>query len=141
VGDPPRWPESTRHISELRVTIELRAGRHGQAGDVDGPPPCRHRRLSRRWLLDLALIDQSYEDWSREAIALAEEPTRSAVSAHWRQHRAELDPGAAQDEQVALESARIFTASSPPRARPSRLSRRSVQGGSCCRVIWPARRC
>ena len=110
MGDPPRWPESTRHISELRVTIEYVPAGMVKRAMTTGRLHVDIVDYPGEWLLDLALIDQSYEDWSREAIALAEEPTRSAVSAHWRRHLAELDPGAAQDEQVALESARIFTA-------------------------------
>lgn len=110
MGDPPRWPESTRHISELRVTIEFVAGGMLKRAMSTGRLHVDIVDYPGEWLLDLALLDQTYEDWSREAIALAEEPTRSAVSAQWRQHLKGLDPGAAQDEQVALESARIFTA-------------------------------
>ena len=38
-ADPPQWPESTRRISQLRVTIEYSAG-HGAAARARAPGGC-----------------------------------------------------------------------------------------------------
>ena len=110
MADPPRWPESTRHISELRVTVDYVPAGLIRRTTSSGRLHIDIVDYPGEWLLDLALLDQSYEDWSREAIALASEPARGSVSTEWLQHLASLDPGAPQDEQVALEAARIFTA-------------------------------
>ncbi|MCL4768180.1 MAG: YcjX family protein [Hyphomicrobiaceae bacterium] len=110
MGEPPRWPESTRRISELRVTVEYRAEGMLKRAMAPGRLHVDVVDYPGEWLLDLALLDQSYEDWSREAISLATEPARGAASAEWLQHLAGLDPGAPQDERTALEAARVFTA-------------------------------
>jgi hypothetical protein len=109
-ADPPRWPESTRNISQLRVTIPfspagtlrraLRPGRlHLDIVDYPG-----------EWLLDLAMLDQSYAAWSREALALARAPGRERAAAAFLAFVGSLDPVAKADEQLALEGARRFTA-------------------------------
>ncbi len=109
-GDPTAWPESTRRISQLRITVEYRpvsmlaralsSGRlHIDIVDYPG-----------EWLADLGLLDRSYEDWSREAIGAAREPRRHAAAAPWLAVQAALDPAAPQDEMATIEAARAFTA-------------------------------
>ncbi|HZA02859.1 MAG TPA: YcjX family protein [Hyphomicrobiaceae bacterium] len=108
--DPPEWPESTRRLSQLRVTVEYQ-------------PTGRLRRAMGRgrlhidivdypgeWLIDLALLEQSYEDWSRQAVAQAYNPVRAKAAGPWLATLAALDPAAPQDEQKALEAAKVFTA-------------------------------
>ena len=106
---PPSWPESTRRISELRVTIEYEptgmvwrrfgTGRlHVDIVDYPG-----------EWLIDLAMMGQSYATWSQGALALARAPARATAARDWLSHLAALDPAAPQDEQVAREAARSFT--------------------------------
>lgn len=109
-ADPPEWPDSTKRISELRVSIAY-------------APESRMARLlgvSRlnldivdypgEWLLDLAMLDQDYRAWATEAVALSREPRRSAVANDWLAFLATLDPAAPENEQMALEGARLFTA-------------------------------
>ena len=62
------------------------------------------------WLLDLPLLDKSYEQWSREslgAVARASPRARSRRSGTriWRR----LSAAAREDEQAALTAARLFT--------------------------------
>src|SRR5215217_5698098 len=58
------WPESTRQISELRVVIDYQSARGAMRtltlDIVDYPG---------EWLLDLPLLDKSYEQWSVETLA------------------------------------------------------------------------
>jgi hypothetical protein len=107
--DPPQWPESTRRISQLRVTIEyvhttalrraLGPGRlHVDIVDYPG-----------EWLIDLPLLDLTFADWSRRAIADAEAPHRAAAAREWLRLAAGLDAGAPADEQIALNGAALFT--------------------------------
>jgi len=109
MDDPPRWPESTRRISELRVTVEYRPTSLIKRSMTTGRLHIDIVDYPGEWLLDLALLDQSYVEWSREAVALASAPNRLAVSEEWRSYLAKLDPAAPQDEQVALEAADVFT--------------------------------
>ncbi len=65
--DNPEWPESTRHISELRLSFKIaRKGIGALFNDVS----TIHLDIvdyPGEWLLDLALMNKSYAQWS-EAI-------------------------------------------------------------------------
>lgn len=68
-GPEPHWPASTRAVSELRLSFRLQDG--GIMGALRG---IRTLHLDivdypGEWLLDLALLDQSYEAWSKEVMA------------------------------------------------------------------------
>ena len=105
----PCWPESTRQISELRLTIEYEPadaiwralGTHTLNIDIVDYPG--------EWLLDLPLLDLSYEDWSRQTVALAREGSRAAAARDWLQFLATVNPLAAQEEQTAQKGAELFT--------------------------------
>jgi predicted YcjX-like family ATPase len=100
-----RWPESTRQISELRVVIEYQsqggAMRTLTLDIVDYPG---------EWLLDLPLLEKSYEQWSAESLQQAAEGARRVLAGSWRAALASIDPLAAADESAAIEAARRFTA-------------------------------
>jgi predicted YcjX-like family ATPase len=107
-GPGRHWPQSTRRISQLRLTIEFeRAASWGAKASelrldiVDYPG---------EWLLDLPLIDKSYAQWSRETIASSETKARSPLAAPWRAFLAGLDPAAEAQEDAARAAAEFFTA-------------------------------
>ncbi len=67
-GPNPHWPDSTRAVSELRLSLTVQP--KGLLAGLQGP-----RRLHLdivdypgEWLLDLALLDKSYDDWSSEVL-------------------------------------------------------------------------
>jgi predicted YcjX-like family ATPase len=99
-----RWPNSTVDISELRLVIDYQ--RHNGADRtltldiVDYPG---------EWLLDLPLLNKSYEQWSAESLALSREGPRARLAAPWHAHLATLNAEGREDEQAALTSARLFT--------------------------------
>lgn len=104
------WPESTRAISELRLTIEYESasawGRLFSAGRlsldiVDYPG---------EWLLDLPLLGKSYSAFSREALELATLPVRADLSREWLALAATAGPNASADEMVARDLADSFAA-------------------------------
>ncbi|MGZ5810985.1 MAG: YcjX family protein [Xanthobacteraceae bacterium] len=103
IANERRWPESTRHISELRVVIEYQSKRGATRtltlDIVDYPG---------EWLLDLPLLDKSYEQWSTESLGQSRERARSALAAAWHEHLATLNPTDPQDEQAALTAAALF---------------------------------
>jgi predicted YcjX-like family ATPase len=98
------WPESTRQISELRLVIDYQTHsgyeRRLTLDLVDYPG---------EWLLDLPLLDKSFEQWSAESLRLSRNPPRNRVAAAWHAYLASLDPGKAADEQVVLTASRLFT--------------------------------
>jgi predicted YcjX-like family ATPase len=99
-----QWPESTRRISELRVVVEYQS----QTGAnctltldiVDYPG---------EWLLDLPLLNKSYDDWARQSLTLSRQGPRAQLAAEWHRHLATLDPMALADEQAAMANTRLFT--------------------------------
>ncbi|MGS1093392.1 YcjX family protein [Aquamicrobium terrae] len=104
------WPDSTRAISELRLTIEYESasgwGRMFSAGRlsldiVDYPG---------EWLLDLPLLGKSYADFSRETFEMAELPVRTDLSKDWRTLSAAIDADADADEVTARRLADGFAA-------------------------------
>jgi predicted YcjX-like family ATPase len=99
-----RWPNSTVDISELRLVIDYQrqngADRTLTLDIVDYPG---------EWLLDLPLLNKSFEQWSRESLALARESPRARLAAAWHAQLATLNALNREDEQVALASAKLFT--------------------------------
>ena len=99
-----RWPNSTVDISELRLVIDYQrpngADRTLTLDVIDYPG---------EWLLDLPLLNKSYEQWSRESLGLSRERPRARLAAQWHAHLATLNAQAHEDEQAALSAARLFT--------------------------------
>ena len=98
------WPQSTTHISELRLVVEYQS-RNGSARTltldiVDYPG---------EWLLDLPLLEKSYEQWSAETMALSRSGPRAKLAANWHAHLMTLSPEGDEDEPQALTAARLFT--------------------------------
>ena len=104
------WPDSTRAISQLRLTIEYESasawGRWLSPGKlsvdiVDYPG---------EWLLDLPLLGKSYAEFSTDSFALAHEPTHKDLAQQWISEAALVDPSEKADELTAQRLARSFTA-------------------------------
>ncbi len=108
-GPAPHWPESTRSISQLRLSLRvapsgllsgLKAPRTVHLDIVDYPG---------EWLLDLPLLSQSYADWSGAALAAARSPARVGLAGDWLRLLAGCDPGADLDEAAASALAAGYT--------------------------------
>ena len=91
-GPDRRWPESTRRIAQLRLTIEFEnasgwgSRRSSLTVDIVDYPG--------EWLLDLPLLDKSYAEWSRETLAASQTPARAPLAEQWRARAVGLDPQA-----------------------------------------------
>ena len=68
-GDDPHWPESTRALSELRLSFRIRPS--GLFASFGGPRKLHLDIVDYpgEWLLDLALLDKSYASWAEETLA------------------------------------------------------------------------
>ncbi|MBN8998304.1 MAG: YcjX family protein [Rhizobiales bacterium] len=104
------WPESTRRISELRLTIAYESASFLKQRLGAGTLNLDIVDYPGEWLLDLPLLGKDYESWSREAIALSHQPARAAAAAPWHARLAATDPRAAEDDVTAKELAALFTA-------------------------------
>ncbi len=107
--DPPLWPESTRRISQLRVTIEYTSASAMRRTFMPNRLHLDIVDYPGEWLIDLPMMAQSYADWSAEALALANAPRRTTPAASFLSFVRELGSEADQDEQVAIRGARLFT--------------------------------
>lgn len=104
--DARAWPRSTDRISQFRLAIEYERAGGWRSGPgtlmldvVDYPG---------EWLLDLALIEQSYTAWSRATIAGTRRSGRGAMAAPWLETLKALDPQGPLDEVVAERASTAF---------------------------------
>lgn len=102
----PHWPDSTRAISELRVSLKVQP--NGLLGGLQGPRTVHLDIVDYpgEWLLDLALLDKSYEDWTAEVLERIE--TREEAQAY-RALLDETDASARLEEPHAQALAARFT--------------------------------
>ncbi len=106
--DERRWPESTRAISQLRLTVEfesasawsrLLSGGRLSIDIVDYPG---------EWLLDLPLLRQSFREFSEQSVALARSPARADLSARWLELSSGIDPAGRAEESAARRLSEAF---------------------------------
>ncbi len=102
----PHWPEGTRAISELRLSLRVRP--QGILGSLSGPRTVHIDIVDYpgEWLLDLALLDQTYAEWS--AATLDSAPRRPG-GADYAALVAGIDPSAPLNEAEAQVLAERFT--------------------------------
>ncbi|ESR26755.1 YcjX family protein [Lutibaculum baratangense] len=108
-GDDRHWPASTRQVSELRVTIDYESASFFNRNFRPGRLHLDIVDYPGEWLLDLPLLNLSYAEWSKQALALSRAEPRAGLAAEWHAHLATLDPEAEDAELQAVESARLFT--------------------------------
>ena len=66
-GPNPQWPDSTRSVSELRLSLRVRP--RGMLAGLSGPRIVHLDIVDYpgEWVLDLALLDQDFATWSARA--------------------------------------------------------------------------
>ena len=104
------WPDSTRAISELRLTIEYESASGWNRLFSAGKLSVDIVDYPGEWLLDLPLLGKSFADFSREAVELAALPVRSDLSQAWRELASSVNPDADADEMTARRLAESFAA-------------------------------
>lgn len=104
------WPDSTRAISQLRITLDYESasgwGRLFSPGKlsidiVDYPG---------EWLLDLPLLAQDFRTFSENTVTLASSGIRAELARDWLALSGTVDPAAAASEATARALAESFTA-------------------------------
>lgn len=103
------WPQSTRAISELRLTLEYESASAWNRTFGRGKISLDIVDYPGEWLLDLPLLGKSYEQWSGEAMALSRLPVRLPMAQIWHQKLKDIAPDADEDEPIARELASLFT--------------------------------
>ena len=109
-GEPPRWPEPTRGISELRLSIRYRPARRGLLRGETAEFNLDLFDYPGEWLLDLPLLEHDYLSWSRAMLAGTGQQRR-ALLAEWSRVAAELDPAAEANEAELADIAALYARS------------------------------
>ncbi|WBU52174.1 YcjX family protein [Paracoccus sp. SCSIO 75233] len=106
-GPDPHWPEGTRHISQLRLSLRVQPG--GMFGGFRGPQTIHLDIVDYpgEWLLDLRLMERSYDQWSEEVLTRMQ--GRPGADGYL-ETLAETDLSARFDEQTAQRLAAAYTA-------------------------------
>jgi predicted YcjX-like family ATPase len=108
--DARTWPDSTRAISELRLTVEFESASGWNRMFRSGRLSIDIVDYPGEWLLDLPLLGKNYVEFCRDALELSELAVRSELSRDWRQLVQTVDPKADSDEMLARRLAESFTA-------------------------------
>lgn len=103
------WPESTRAISELRLSINYESA--SAWGRAFGPGTLNIDIVDYpgEWLLDLPLLGMDFKTWSEKALDLARDGKRSNLSAKWLAKLENISAKTPADETLAIELASLFT--------------------------------
>ena len=107
----PLWPEPTHGISELRLAIRYQPQKSllkyatkmaTLTLDITDYPG--------EWLLDLPMLNQTYEQWSEQTQALLMAAPRDKHSQAFLTKVSEIDPFGAADEELLTELSKEYTA-------------------------------
>lgn len=109
-GPDPHWPDRTRGISQLRLSLRYRPN----AVLKRTIQPVATLNLDiidypGEWLLDLPLLHQSFAEWSALTLDLAGRPPRDELSQSWRGWLATIDPAAPAEEEEARRGSALYT--------------------------------
>ncbi|HVY50539.1 MAG TPA: YcjX family protein [Devosia sp.] len=109
-GPAPFWPESTRRISELRLSLRFRS--RGWLGAWSGPATLNLDIVDYpgEWLLDLPLLSLGFAEWSAQALARARRAGAPPEAAAFLAAAGSLDATAPASEPDAQRLAGTFTA-------------------------------
>ena len=102
------WPDSTRAISEMRLSIEYESASGWNRMFSAGKLSIDIVDYPGEWLLDLPLLAKSFAEFSREAFEMAGLPVRADLSSEWRALSATVDPDRDSDEMIARRLAESF---------------------------------
>lgn len=109
-GEPPTWPQPTSGISEIRLAIRY----------LSNNPLLKHISpistlnvdiidYPGEWLLDLPLLELSYEQWSQQIARSCESEPRLSLSEQWRSFIDNIDPAGDVDQPSMRQAAALYT--------------------------------
>lgn len=109
-GYPPAWPEATRRLHQVRLSLRVRPGDLMRRSVV--PVATVHLDIldyPGEWLLDLPLLRQSYAEWSAQTVALAEAWPRRSLAEPWLAWLDRATAGGSVEESMLDEGSRLYT--------------------------------
>jgi predicted YcjX-like family ATPase len=108
-GKTPVWPESTRRVSQLRLTLKYQS--NNWFSGLRGPSAINLDIVDYpgEWLLDLPLLSLSFAEWSAEALERARRPASAAEAKDFLEALGTIDPAQESNEVAAQRLASSFT--------------------------------
>ncbi len=104
------WPESTRRISQLRITLDYQPSGFFARNFGSGKLHIDIIDYPGEWVLDLPLMHLTYQQWSAKTIADSRKIPRLALAKTWHAHLQTLSADKPAQENDAVAAAKIFTA-------------------------------
>ena len=104
------WPESTRAVSEFRITIAYESASAFNRTVGPGKLSLDIIDYPGEWLLDLPLLGKDYATFSKESLEAAASGARSEHAADWIAKVTKADPEAPFQEPKAEAISTAFTA-------------------------------
>ena len=109
-ADARSWPEGTRRLSQLRLTLDYEPSSFFARNFGSGKLHVDIIDYPGEWLLDLPLMNLSYQQWSANTIAASRKKPRSDLAKEWHVLLKNLDANVAAQELDAVKAAALFTA-------------------------------
>ncbi len=110
--EEPSWPAGTDKPAQivLRLTLKPRTKLGKLKGALVGPRVVRLEFFDYpgEWLLDLPLLEQSYQQWSTETLLNMKEAPRDALSEQFRAFLGTLSPSAPADDKTAEHGFELY---------------------------------
>lgn len=109
-GEPPTWPHPTSGISEIRLAVRY----------LSNNPLLKHVSpintlyvdivdYPGEWLLDLPLLELTYEQWSEQIAHICEIEPRLSLSEEWRTFIESIDLASEANADILRQAATLYT--------------------------------
>ncbi|WP_394125675.1 YcjX family protein [Vibrio hepatarius] len=106
---PPKWPEPTRDVSEIRLALKYKPKK--KTKKLFGSTSTLHIDIidyPGEWLLDLPLLNMDFEQWSQSQFE-ALTGKRKELAQAWLEKLEELDVSQPLNEKVVADVAQSYT--------------------------------
>lgn len=103
------WPESTRRISQLRITLDYQPTGFFARNFGSGKLHVDIVDYPGEWVLDLPLMNSNYQQWSARTIAASRKAPRITLAKKWHAHLQSLSADRPAQESDAVAAAALFT--------------------------------
>ncbi len=104
------WPDSTRAISELRITLDYQSASGWNRMFSRGRLSIDIVDYPGEWLLDLPLLGQDFQTFSERTVSLAGTGIRAELAKDWLALTSSLEIDAPADEMTARKLSEAFAA-------------------------------
>jgi uncharacterized protein len=104
------WPEGTRRLSQLRLTLEYEPSGFIARNFGSGKLHIDIIDYPGEWVLDLPLMNLTYQQWSASTISASRLVPRNLIAKDWHQHLQSLNADQSAQELEAVKAANLFTA-------------------------------